>query len=591
MRRCPASAWGGSLLLVAAAAWTTGGAEKAEEKIPDTPWPADVPDYKAPEPGEHPRLFFRKAELPAIKERAATPEGQGIVKRLRFLLNGSDGQSLPEVFNDSKECTDGTCVHLKEPAGKAFTLWHGAGYGMLYQLTGEQKYADLGKQAVDKVLGGTRDRDGRYSFVMPNGALRAGPAIGAVAMAYDLCYDGWEADYRKKVALALLNYNAREHCSLEGLVRGARLGPESNHCGPQIGGGALACLAIVNDPGVDRAKVTGLLDESRKAVLMQLTRGWSMYGHYCQGDGAGAVSSDTAFLPGLQAWRTAGGKDFISPRPVAQWMTLKWIIPTVAWNGQGQYPGRGMYPHNCWSRTGLSGAGTFAQGFGAINDEYKPALLWLYNHYFKEADAKAGAPCDTINEYPHRCILALVNWPLGMQEKNPAEFFPLADMRRHYCLRNQWKDETDIVVSPRPSLYEPITLYAYGTKLSCGKLPGGTFTYCREFKDGSAIVSAVKGGTYLAVDFSKATDADMVMVLVGRGATGGKDANLRKGATCKFTRIQVGETSYDIYTIQTGQPPAVREQAGKVLIGGKAMYFDGEKLILEQLNAEDAKKG
>jgi hypothetical protein len=591
MTQRTASAWKslGLLLAVAGLAWA--GAEKAEDKIPDTPWPAEVPDFKAPEPGEHPRLFFRKADLQRVKARAATPEGQAIVKRLRFLLNGGDGQTLPAVFNDSKECTDATCVHLKEPAGQAYTLWHGAGYGMLFQLTGEQKYADLGRQAVEKALGGTRDRDGRYSFVMPNGALRAGPAIGAIAMAYDLCYDGWEQDFRKKVALALLNYNAREHCSLLGLVCGERLGPTSNHCGPQIGGGALVCLAVMNDPGVDQTKVAELLKESKKAVLMQLTQGWGMYGHYCQGDGAGAISSDTAFLPGLQAWRTAGGKDFITPRPVAQWMTLKWIIPTVAWNGQGQYPGRGMYTHNCWSRTGLSGAGTFSQGFGTISDEYKPALLWLYNHYFKAADEKAGAPCDTVSAYPHRCVLALVNWPSEMEEKNPAEFFPLADMHRHYCLRNRWQDEMDIVVSLKPSLYDPITVYAYGTKLSFGKMTGATFTYCREFPDGSAIVSAVKGGRGVAVDFSKATGADMVMVLVGKGATGGKDNALKNDATCKFSQLKAGDTTYDIRTIQVGAPPEVKEQNGKVLIGGKTLYFDGDKLVLEHLNAADAKKG
>ena len=39
------------------------------------PWPAPVPGFTAPEPGEHPRLFFRKADLPEIKGRAATPEG------------------------------------------------------------------------------------------------------------------------------------------------------------------------------------------------------------------------------------------------------------------------------------------------------------------------------------------------------------------------------------------------------------------------------------------------------------------------------------------------------------------------------------
>jgi hypothetical protein len=164
-------------------------------------------------------------------------------------------------------------------------------------------------------------------------------------------------------------------------------------------------------------------------------------------------------------------------------------------------------------------------------------------------------------------------------------------MHQQYLLRNQWKDGSDIVVSPRPSAVEPIMVFAYGARLSFGKLPGATFTYCREFKDGSAIVSNVKGGTYLAADFSRATGADLVLVLVGKGAGGGKDSALQKGATCKFTQVKAGETTYDIRTIQAGPPPEVKAEGSKVLIGGKALYFDGEKLILEQLNAADAKKG
>src|SRR5687767_654583 len=61
------------------------------------PWPADVVGFVPPEPGEHPRLLFRKAELAAIRKKAQTPEGRAIVKRLRQQLNGSDGETMPKV--------------------------------------------------------------------------------------------------------------------------------------------------------------------------------------------------------------------------------------------------------------------------------------------------------------------------------------------------------------------------------------------------------------------------------------------------------------------------------------------------------------
>jgi hypothetical protein len=42
----------------------------------EAPWPSAVAGWKAPAAGEHPRLFFRKADLAALKSKAATPEGK-----------------------------------------------------------------------------------------------------------------------------------------------------------------------------------------------------------------------------------------------------------------------------------------------------------------------------------------------------------------------------------------------------------------------------------------------------------------------------------------------------------------------------------
>ncbi len=81
------------------------------------PWPAPVPGWKAPKPGEHPRLLFRKADIPALRERAKTPEGQAILKRLRQQLNGSDGQFARE----GGEALPGLCGHPRR-AGRPCNL-------------------------------------------------------------------------------------------------------------------------------------------------------------------------------------------------------------------------------------------------------------------------------------------------------------------------------------------------------------------------------------------------------------------------------------------------------------------------------------
>ena len=63
------------------------------------PWPAPVKGFVEPVTGEHPRLFFRKADVPELRRRATeTEEGQAIVARLRTLL-GNNGEKLPEDWN------------------------------------------------------------------------------------------------------------------------------------------------------------------------------------------------------------------------------------------------------------------------------------------------------------------------------------------------------------------------------------------------------------------------------------------------------------------------------------------------------------
>jgi len=69
-----------------------------------------------PQPGEHPRLLFRKSDLPALREKAKTPLGEAALAKM-----GSSNQKESDVV----------------------------GLGMKYQLTGDRQFADQAIQGVE----------------------------------------------------------------------------------------------------------------------------------------------------------------------------------------------------------------------------------------------------------------------------------------------------------------------------------------------------------------------------------------------------------------------------------------------------------
>ena len=85
----------------------------------------------APAAGEYPRLLFRKSKVAAIRTRAQTTEGKAMVAQLKRSLGG--GEAMPSVVPKATAAYQNVDKDL--PMG-AYTIFHGAGFGMLYQLTG-----------------------------------------------------------------------------------------------------------------------------------------------------------------------------------------------------------------------------------------------------------------------------------------------------------------------------------------------------------------------------------------------------------------------------------------------------------------------
>ncbi len=562
----------------------------------DRPWFVPVANFKPVQPGEHPRLFFRKDDVPELRRRAATPDGQLIVKRLRLLLNGSDGESMPASYNPAKIAYDKN--GFKEKVG-TYTISHAAGFGFLYQLTGNKKYADLARQCIEKAWEGQRNGDDRYAWVAPGGELRAGPSLGWYAVAYDLCYDGWDDDFRRKCTLAIQNYsdekggewNNPEGITLRKMILTPRQGPSSNHYGAVVGGCGLAVLAVKDDPGTDKALLDKYLEVCERNAIRNMSAGFGDGGYFKEGAGPGMIGTQGAFQCFIQALRVAAGHDYANgPRTNASMMALVRMMECVG--PPAVYPYRsnmgGTYgsPEFYKDRAGFSHGGQFSEGFGAIADKYKPAFLWFFNHTV-EPDS-VSRTFDTPSFYPHRPILALINWPTfsGIEEKNPAEVMPKVtrdSLYDYFIFRNRWQDKEDIVTTvlinqPDGTKPRDVMVWGLGERLVFGEPPRKVrVTHFQQGKDGSGTISA--GDWTFAVDYSGASGADALIVCAGNSV------KREDKARSRYTVVTAGKNKFNVLTLSSkGEHPEPKADGDQIVVGGQKITLSNGALTLEKFN-------
>jgi hypothetical protein len=563
----------------------------------DRPWSVEVKGFKPVQPGEHPRLFFRQEDLPELRRRAATPEGQRIVKRLRQLLNGSDGETMPVLYNPARLAYGKN--DFKAAPG-AYSIASAAGFGFLYQLSGETKYAGLARQCVEKGWQGQRDFDDRYAWVAPGGELRAGPSIAWTAVAYDLCYDAWDRAFRTKAALAIQNYadtrggewNNPEAITLRKMVLQPKQGPGSNHFGAVCGGCGLAVLAIKDDPGADAQLLAKYLGVLQQQAVRHLSAGWGDGGYYNEGWGASQVGTQGAFLCFLQSLKVAAGHDYLNvDRPNASYVTM---VPRALMllGPPAVYPYRSNMGDTYGSadfhseRAGFSHGGHFCEGFGAIADKYKPGFLWVYNHVV--APDPQDRDCDTPSLYAFRPMLALVNWPTfsGIKERNPLEAVPRVTRDHHYdyfVFRNHWQDANDIVTTvliQQPDGTRPrnLMVWGLGTRNELGEPPRNvSVTHFQGGKDGSGTLSTADWA--MAVDYSGASEAEALVVTVGPAAKGGRPVT--DATKARQTTFDSNGKTFTVLTLsRDGKHPQPRLDGKRLAVGRQAITYENGKLSL-----------
>jgi hypothetical protein len=555
------------------------------------PWFVEVPGHKPVAPGEHPRLFFRKGDLPALRKRAESPEGRVIVRRLRELLNGSDGESLPTSYNPALRAYERNDF---KALPCSYSISHGAGFGFLFQLTGDPKYAGLARECVEKAFAGQRNLDDRYAWVAPGGELRAGPSLGWTAVAYDLCYDAWPEDFRRRVALAIQNYadsqggewNKPEGITLRKMVLTPRQGPRSNHFGAVVGGCGLAVLSILDDPGTDPALLEMYITRLERNSVRHLANGWGDGGYYNEGWGASRVGTQASFLCFLQALKTARGHDYFNvERSNASYLTL---VPRCALvlGPPGHFPYRsnmgGSYGRPeiglPSERVGFTHGGYFSEGFGAVADRFKPALLWTYNRVF------SNDTFDTVSPYPHRAMLALINWPFDTPEQNPGDVLPRVirdHLYEHILFRNRWQDTNDVVTTVlvnQPGGTKPRDVMVWGLgglRLGFGEPPRyAKITDFRPEADGSGVLAME--GYALAVDYSGLAGVDALLVSASRPLKAPPPS-----PRVRFSTHTVGTSNLNLLLLSaSGQFPDAKVEGTQLIVGQRTVNYDGKTFTL-----------
>jgi hypothetical protein len=163
--------------------------------------------FVPPAPDEHPRLLFRKADLPRLREKLKTPFGQAYLEAAKAV---------------------GDPINL----------------GMLYQLTGDRSWAEraLGPSGAESV-------GGKEMIINDHGAGSGGFGHDAfrACMAYDLCRDAWPAQVNARMQAFLGNTAERHQRML--MTSYANYHPCSNYYGPGRGVAGIASLATWGDKG------------------------------------------------------------------------------------------------------------------------------------------------------------------------------------------------------------------------------------------------------------------------------------------------------------------------------------------------------
>ncbi len=369
-------------------------------------WPGErKKGFEAPQPGEHPRLAMRKSDLKRFRKLAKETEtGKAMLARaLKMAGAGINAQ------------------HDK------FSNWPAAGLGFAYLMTGNKDYARQARDLIDRTMFSNRAGRGGIGIGQD---IHHGPRLQGLAIAYDLCHDGWDEEFRAKVVGEIQQriHECRTGRFGRGRMSGFNPNPWSNHNGVRMSAVGLGALAIIGEKNADgevMEEAAFYADQAayeiRGYLEMGLGRsGWGMEGAFYK-----VMTLQRGVAHFLPAYENCTGRK-IDAGEIGDFMMTGYFMEAQP----GKVPNLDPV---LWSA-----------GIYTVPDDMMPGVKYLY-------DRTVGVKGNKTFGIEHGLLapFAFAMYPWDVEEAKPAESFRWCapdPTKGHYIFRPEWKDSGDILM-------------------------------------------------------------------------------------------------------------------------------------------------
>lgn len=426
---------------------------------------------------EFPRLLVTPERIDEIKAAIQVP-----------------GSAHQEAFAAMKAEVDANGEFIVGGGNRVSSIWnYGRSYvamraGLLYQLTGEQVYADLAYDALYAV-----HNDPDPSNRLPNegyGLARATVGLG-FAFAYDFCQDGWTQEQRNyvrgRIIEALDAWPGYSHANLNASHRGSNWVAVCR-------GAELVMMLSVREQETRETRFNFLKNELNLHMANYGSMGWNQEGDYYM-----AYAKRFVLLAAL-------GLEQIGDNTLVPTLTQQREVHHIAMYG-------GMFDAaQNGVQWGVGSGGFGAEGrtsllFGIVPEAELPAYKWFYDRY--RGPLNPAPPAQKYDRGAAGDVYALLFYPEALTASDPAALLPHArsDSKGGHFFRNRWQDADDVIVSLGTDTTQhgnawdeadalQLNLMGFGTKFTGGPASGGQASQFNQILvNGNARANASDTGT------------------------------------------------------------------------------------------------